>query len=144
MPCEYLQLFTTVNSHQLANLHNPLGMKPEADSHFGRKFMIAPVTGTAIVTPGVDSVLHAADGAESGAPGDILGNLGIERSKTRAFTWPKLPEKLHERQPWGRPGLEPQLCDVLADPLVAAIMQSDGVSRAALESVIGDAKRRLR
>ena len=63
---------------------------------------------------------------------------------TRKFTGPKLPDGLHECQPWDCPGIEPALCEVLADPLVHAVMRRDGVSRAALESVIAGAQRRLR
>jgi hypothetical protein len=39
--------------------------------------------------------------------------------------------------------LEPSLRDVLADPLVHAIMRRDGVSRGALDSVIAHARQRL-
>ncbi len=46
---------------------------------------------------------------------------------TRKFTWPELPSGLHERQPWGRPGIEPPLCEVLADPLIQVVMRCDGV-----------------
>jgi hypothetical protein len=63
---------------------------------------------------------------------------------TREFTWPDVPSTLHEAQPWGKPGIEPTLSEVLADPLVQALMRRDGVSRTALESVIGHAQRRLR
>lgn len=42
--------------------------------------------------------------------------------------------------PWSS---EPALCEVLADPLVHAVMRRDGVSRPALESVIAQAQRRL-
>jgi hypothetical protein len=46
--------------------------------------------------------------------------------------------------PWGAPGAEPSLREVLADPLVHAVMQRDGVSRAALACLIACAQRRLR
>lgn len=45
---------------------------------------------------------------------------------------------------WGKPGTEPPLREVLADPIVHAVMRRDGVSRAALDSVIAGAQRRLR
>jgi hypothetical protein len=45
---------------------------------------------------------------------------------------------------WGEPGAEPPLGEVLADPIVHAVMRRDGVSRAALDSVIAGAQRRLR
>src|SRR3954451_377968 len=63
---------------------------------------------------------------------------------TRNFIWPELPAALHEIQPWARPGIEPPLREVLADPLVQAVMRRDGVSRAALESVVAHAQQRLR
>jgi hypothetical protein len=52
------------------------------------------------------------------------------------FLWPDLPRALHEQQPWGRPGIEPPLSEVLADPIVQAVMRRDGVSLGALKSVI--------
>jgi hypothetical protein len=55
-----------------------------------------------------------------------------------------LPRALHESQPWGRPGVEPALSDVLADPLVHAVMRRDGVSGAALQSLIVQVGWRLR
>jgi hypothetical protein len=61
---------------------------------------------------------------------------------TRTFTWPNLPSALHEDQPWGKAGIEPQLCEMLADPLVQAVMRSDGISLAALESIL-EAWRRI-
>ena len=63
---------------------------------------------------------------------------------TRKFTWPELPDALHECQPWGRPGIEPPLSEVLADPIINAVMRRDGVSSAALEAVVAHAQRRLR
>ena len=45
---------------------------------------------------------------------------------------------------WGKLGAEPPLGEVLADPIVQAVMQRDGVSRAALDSLIAGAQRRLR
>jgi hypothetical protein len=59
---------------------------------------------------------------------------------TRKFIWPKLPGALAERQPWSRPGIEPPLCEVLADPIVQAVMRRDGVSPSALKSVIAHAQ----
>jgi hypothetical protein len=41
-------------------------------------------------------------------------------------------------------GSEPSLCEVLADPIIRAVMQCDGVSLVALGSVIARARRRLR
>jgi hypothetical protein len=57
---------------------------------------------------------------------------------TRSFTG-----LLADSPPWGKPGAEPSLHEVLADPLVHAVMRCDGVSRAALESVIDSAQQRL-
>jgi hypothetical protein len=57
-------------------------------------------------------------------------------SARREFLWPVLPRALHEQQPWGRPGIEPPLGEVLADPIVQAVMRRDGVSLAALQAVI--------
>jgi hypothetical protein len=54
----------------------------------------------------------------------------------REFIWPELPRALHEKQPWGRPGIEPPLSEVLEDPIVQAVMWRDRVSRAALQAVI--------
>lgn len=65
-------------------------------------------------------------------------------SLRRNFVWPELPVALHESQPWGRAGIEPPLREVLADPLIHAIMRCDGVSNAALESVIIRARWRMR
>jgi hypothetical protein len=66
------------------------------------------------------------------------------RGPNRPFIWPELPGALHESQPWGRPGIEPTLRDVLADPLVHAVMRRDGVSVAALQSLIAQVGWRLR
>jgi hypothetical protein len=60
------------------------------------------------------------------------------------FIWPDLPHALNEHQPWGRPGIEPPLDEVLADPIVQAVMRRDGVSLAALQSVIGHVQLRMR
>ncbi|GGF45041.1 hypothetical protein GCM10011611_59340 [Aliidongia dinghuensis] len=60
------------------------------------------------------------------------------------FVWPELHDALHERQPWGLPGIEPPLREVLADPLVRAVMRSDGVPLARLETLIADIRRRRR
>jgi hypothetical protein len=60
----------------------------------------------------------------------------------RAFVEPELPGALHSHQPWGLPGIEPPLCEVLTDPIVLAVMWSDGVTLTALNSVIADARRR--
>jgi RNA polymerase sigma-32 factor len=62
---------------------------------------------------------------------------------TQDFAWPKLPVALHDGQPWGRPGVEPSLYEVLADPVVQALMRCDGVDRTALESLVANARRRL-
>ena len=62
---------------------------------------------------------------------------------TREFTWPEVPSALHEAQPWSKPGIEPTLSEMLADPLVQALMRRDGVSRSALESVIAQVQDRL-
>jgi hypothetical protein len=57
-------------------------------------------------------------------------------SLRREFVWPDLPRALHEHQPWGKPGIEPPLGEVLEDPIVQAVMRRDGVSLAALQAVI--------
>ena len=59
------------------------------------------------------------------------------------FRWPELPRALHERQPWGGAGLEPPLQEVLADPVIQAVMRSDGVDRAALDALVAHARWRL-
>jgi hypothetical protein len=64
------------------------------------------------------------------------------RAMPREFVWSEPPDAVHERQPWGLPSVEPPLCDVLADPIIRARMQSDGVTSTALESIIIDAQRR--
>jgi hypothetical protein len=61
---------------------------------------------------------------------------------TGKFVWPELPAALHEGQPWSRPGIEPP--EVLADPIVQAVMRRDGVTPSALKSVIAGAQHRLR
>ncbi|HJU16096.1 MAG TPA: hypothetical protein VJ770_06470 [Stellaceae bacterium] len=63
---------------------------------------------------------------------------------TDRFLWPELPDFLHEHQAWGSPGVEPPICEMLADPIVQAVMRRDGVSPAALRSVIIEARDRLR
>ncbi len=52
----------------------------------------------------------------------------------RPFELPPVP--LCQRQPYGVAGIEPGLCDMLADPLVYLVMRRDGVSPAALKAVI--------
>jgi hypothetical protein len=66
------------------------------------------------------------------------------RPKTNKFTWPELPAALHESQPWGKAGVEPPLNELLADPVVRAIMQRDGVTTAALTTIIASAVSRMR
>ncbi|HZL60588.1 MAG TPA: hypothetical protein VFC38_12920 [Stellaceae bacterium] len=61
----------------------------------------------------------------------------------RKFTLPDVPGAVHERQPWGIAGIEPPLCEVLADPLVQAVMRRDGVSREALRRVVARAQAKL-
>jgi hypothetical protein len=63
---------------------------------------------------------------------------------TAEFIWPDMPSAQHETQAWRKPGIEPTLSDALAEPIVQALMQRDGVSRTALESVIAHAQGRLR
>jgi hypothetical protein len=63
---------------------------------------------------------------------------------TQSFKWPELPDMLHERQPWGKPDIEPSLCELLADPLLRSLMRSDGVTSAELESAISRTRQRLR
>jgi hypothetical protein len=50
------------------------------------------------------------------------------------------------REHWAEGGFgsEPPLCEVLADPIVRAVMRRDGVSLAALGSIIAQARCRLR
>ena len=60
----------------------------------------------------------------------------MTESMRREYRWPALPRSLHEQQPWGRPGIEPPLSEVLEDPIVQAVMRRDRVSRAALQAVI--------
>jgi hypothetical protein len=60
------------------------------------------------------------------------------------FAQPDLPCALCARQPWGVPAVEPPLGELLADPVVQAVMRRDGVTRAALESCVADARGRLR
>lgn len=45
---------------------------------------------------------------------------------------------------WRNAGEEPDLADVLADPLVHLVMRRDGVSLAQLQSVIAHARAELR
>ena len=44
---------------------------------------------------------------------------------------------------WRKAGEEPDLAEVLADPLVHLVMRRDGVSRAQLEAVIAQAQAAL-
>lgn len=52
------------------------------------------------------------------------------------FMLPELPEALNERQPWGRSGIEPLLCEMLTDPIVQAVMWRDGVTDTQLLALI--------
>ena len=63
------------------------------------------------------------------------------RAMTQEFVWPELHGALHMHQPWGVPGIEPPLREVLTDPLVRAVMRRDGVSLAALESLVAAVRR---
>ena len=45
---------------------------------------------------------------------------------------------------WKRAGIEPRLLDVLADPLIQAVMRSDGVRRRALKITIAKVQRQLK
>jgi hypothetical protein len=47
-------------------------------------------------------------------------------------------------RPWRKAGEEPDLAEVLADPLVHLVMRRDGVSLAQLQSVITHARAALR
>ena len=49
-----------------------------------------------------------------------------------------------KRRAWLGSGIEPPLHEALADPIVRAVMQSDGVSSADLGSAITRVQRRLR
>lgn len=91
-----------------------------------------------------DLLTTAVNNRASRARSDKSRNIQEVRSMTRKCACPKLPGALHECLPWERLGIEPPLCEVLADPLVHAVMQCDGVSRATLDSVIAHAKWRLR
>lgn len=44
---------------------------------------------------------------------------------------------------WAVSGVEPALCDILADPLVHLVMRRDGVTPAALRAVLTGARTRL-
>jgi hypothetical protein len=55
----------------------------------------------------------------------------------------KRRRSLHERDAWGVAGIEPSLCEALADPLVHAVMRRDGVTRDELVAVIRAAQSRL-
>jgi hypothetical protein len=46
--------------------------------------------------------------------------------------------------PWGAAGEEPDLADVLADPVVHLVMRRDGVSHCELRAVIAAARAKLR
>jgi len=59
----------------------------------------------------------------------------------RPYELPPMP--LSERQPYGVAGIEPDLCEVLEDPLVHLVMRRDGVSPAALKTVILRARAKL-
>ncbi len=59
----------------------------------------------------------------------------------RPFELPPVP--LSQRQPYGVAGIEPDLCEMLADPLVHLMMRRDGVSPAALRAVILRARAKL-
>ena len=48
------------------------------------------------------------------------------------------------RHAWGGFGVEPPLREVLTDPIIQAVMRSDGVSLADLQSAIAETRRRLR
>ena len=46
--------------------------------------------------------------------------------------------------PWGEAGEEPDLAEVLADPVVHAVMRRDGVTQCELRAVIAGARTKLR
>ena len=48
-----------------------------------------------------------------------------------------------ERALWGLAGFEPELEDMLSDPIVLALMSRDGVEPAELNAVLSDAAKRL-
>jgi hypothetical protein len=50
---------------------------------------------------------------------------------------------MSKRRPYEDAGEEPNLADVLADPVIHAVMGRDGVTLAELSSVIRDGRRRL-
>jgi CheY-like chemotaxis protein len=70
---------------------------------------------------------------------ELAGRVWSVMREPRECASLDVSDGLHEAQPWGRPGVEPPLSDVLADPLVQALMRRDGVSRTELESIIGRA-----
>jgi hypothetical protein len=63
---------------------------------------------------------------------------------TRKFVAPKWLAGRCARPASGRFSVEPPLCAVLDDPIVQAVMRSDGVSLAALQSAIAETRRQLR
>jgi hypothetical protein len=50
---------------------------------------------------------------------------------------------LGRRAAWVEAGVEPSLADILADPLLHLVMRRDGVTQAALASVIAAARAAL-
>ena len=48
------------------------------------------------------------------------------------------------KDPYGEPGVEPRLGDLLSDPVTLAIMRCDGVSGDTLDAVIRDAQNSLK
>ena len=46
--------------------------------------------------------------------------------------------------PWGKAGSEPEISDVLSDPLVHLVMRRDGVTLPALRAVVAAAQGKLR
>ncbi len=59
----------------------------------------------------------------------------------RPFELPSVP--LCQRQPYGVAGIEPDLCEVLEDPLVHLVMRRDGISPADLKAVMLRARAKL-
>ena len=75
------------------------------------------------------------------SPPDSPSKSSLGFDYARPFELPPAP--LCQRQPYGTAGSEPDLCEVLADPLVHLVMRRDGVTPAALKAVIVRARAKL-
>ena len=74
--------------------------------------------------------------------------LPAQRSQDTFRTETTMPRRLTgplaDCPPWGGPGSEPSLPEVLADPLIHAVMRRDGVTFGELVCVIARAQVKLR